>query len=243
MLLHLRMLPALLFVSIALMPLRTVPALAGAPPAPTPSVLCDRAIAATEQEAGLPPRLLNAIADVESGRLDPATGTVHPWPWTINAEGEGRFFASKAEAVAAVQTLQDLGVRSIDVGCMQVNLMHHPTAFASLDEAFDPWHNTRYAARFLIALHGADSTWLPAIAAYHSMTPALGSEYSNRVMAVWERPDLVTAATVVPHTPYRDFVTKSQVYADFKPSASVYGAFAPASPPAKPTPGTKLARR
>jgi hypothetical protein len=239
------MLPALLFVSIAWMPLRTGPALAGGPPAPSPSLLCDRAIAATEQETGLPPRLLDAIADVESGRLDPATGTVHPWPWTINAEGEGRFFASKAEAVAAVQTLQELGVRSIDVGCMQVNLMHHPTAFASLDEAFDPWHNTRYASRFLLALHGADSTWLPAIAAYHSMTPALGSEYSNRVMAVWERPDLVTTAALVLHTPYRDFVAKSQVYADFKPSTNVYGAFAPAPAPrpAKPTPGTKLARR
>ena len=240
----LRLVLPLLFVSVLLLPFRPGSALAGGAPAPSPSLLCDRAIAATEQEAGLPPRLLNAIADVESGRLDQTTGTIHPWPWTINAEGQGSYFDTKAQAIAAVRALQAHGVQSIDVGCMQVNLMHHPTAFASLDEAFDPWHNARYASRFLISLHGTDSDWLPAIAAYHSMTPSLGTEYRNRVMAVWERPDLVIAAAVVLHMPYRDFVPKSQVYADFKPSASVYGAFAPAPPPVtKPTSGTKLARR
>jgi hypothetical protein len=132
---------------------------------------------------------------------------------------------------------------------MQVNLLYHPTAFASLEEAFDPWHNARYAARFLTALRGADSTWLPAIAAYHSMTPALGTEYRKRVLAVWDRPDLAVVAGLVPHSPYRDFAyrdfaPKSQAYADFQPSVSVYGAFAPAPPPpAKRAPGTKLARR
>ena len=243
-----RLLLALLFLPVVSMPFRSGVALAGSGPAPVPALLCYRAIAATEQEAGLPSGLLNAIAEVESGRLDPKTGTVHPWPWTINAEGEGRYFASKEEAVAGVRALQDQGVRSIDVGCMQVNLLYHPTAFASLEEAFDPWHNARYAARFLIALHGADKNWLPAIAAYHSMTPSLGTEYGKRVLAVWERPDLVTAGLVL-HAPYRDFAyhdfaAKTEAYADFQPSVSVYAAFAPAPPPsAKSAPGTKLARR
>ena len=43
----------------------------------------------------VPPRLLFAIARVESGRRDPATGGTHPWPWTINAEGRGSFFLTK----------------------------------------------------------------------------------------------------------------------------------------------------
>ena len=38
------------------------------------------------------------------------------------------------------------GARSIDVGCMQVNLLHHADAFASLEQAFDPVANARYAA-------------------------------------------------------------------------------------------------
>ena len=53
----------------------------------------------------LPPRMLEAIAEVESGRPEAATGRLQPWPWTINAEGVGAFFASKEEAIAAVKAL------------------------------------------------------------------------------------------------------------------------------------------
>ena len=110
-----------------------------------PSVYCDTAIINAERVIRLPARLLGAIAEVESGRSNDK-GVIRPWPWTINAEGRGQFFATKQEAVAAVRTLQASGVRSIDVGCMQVNLMYHPNAFASLDEAFDPPANALYAA-------------------------------------------------------------------------------------------------
>jgi hypothetical protein len=106
---------------------------------------------------------------------------VHPWPWTINAEGEGRFFASKAEALAAVRDLQAKGVKSIDVGCMQVNLMHHPQAFASLEQAFDPAANAAYAARFLNVLYGQTRDWTRATAFYHSATPELGEAYQRKV--------------------------------------------------------------
>ena len=88
-------------------------------------------------------------------------------------------------AIAAVQALQAAGIRSIDVGCMQVNLFYHPTAFASLDEAFDPLANARYAARFLAVLYRREGTWPAAAAAYHSQTPALGAAYAQRVMAAW----------------------------------------------------------
>ena len=73
-----------------------------------------------------PPGMLAAIAQVESGPPDSRTGAMRPWPWTIDADGVGPFFATKAQAVAAVAALQAQGMRSIDVGCMQVNLMHHP---------------------------------------------------------------------------------------------------------------------
>lgn len=102
---------------------------------PPPPVLCETAVTTAEYVGRLPPRMLGAIPRVESGRPYPATGRLAPWRWTINAEGIGAFFTSKADAIAAVQRLQARGVRSIDVGCMQVNLMFHPQAFASLDEA------------------------------------------------------------------------------------------------------------
>jgi len=149
---------------------------------PEPGLLCRAAIAAAEREAGLPPRLLSAIARVESGRRDPTTGAFHPWPWTINAEGRGSFFPSKAAAIAAVRELQAQGVRSIDVGCMQVNLRHHPQAFSSLEEAFDPLANARYAARFLGELQATRGDWMRAAAHYHSQTPDLAEAYRARVM-------------------------------------------------------------
>lgn len=175
--------------------------------APRPGLMCRSAIAAAEANAGLPPQLMAAIGRVESGRPDPATGAVLPWPWTIDAEGQGSFFDTKAQAIAAVQALQARGVRSIDVGCMQVNLMHHPDAFASLEAAFDPTTNATYAARLLNELHAQTSDWPRAVALYHSATPDLALAYQHKVMAAWpeERrlaggtPLLAQAGSAAPH--------------------------------------------
>lgn len=151
-----------------------------------PGSACRAAAQDAERQAGIPPALLAAIARVESGRTD-LSGGMTPWPWTINAEGEGHFYPTKRAAIAAVQALQARGVQSIDVGCMQVNLMHHPDAFPNLDAAFDPVRNAAYAARFLSQLHAQSGSWPQAAALYHSATPALGAEYRARVMAAWPK--------------------------------------------------------
>src|SRR5487761_2605604 len=98
-----------------------------------PGLLCRQAIAAAERGHGIPAGLLAAIGQVESGRPDPVSGALHPWPWTTEIEGQGAFFDTKAQAIAAVRASQARDVRSIDVGCMQVNLLHHPDAFSSLE--------------------------------------------------------------------------------------------------------------
>ena len=157
------------------------------------TALCRSAIRAAERAHGIPLALLSALGRVESGRRDPVTGNFGPWPWTINAEGRGQYFATRAEAIAAVRALQAQGVRSIDVGCMQVNLRHHPDAFASLEEAFDPVKNATYAARFLVSLHEASRNWLQAAAHYHSHTPEFASIYQRRVMAAWPEESRIAA--------------------------------------------------
>lgn len=154
------------------------------PPDP-PGLLCRQAIAAAERAHGIPAHLLAAIGRIESGRRDSATGALNPWPWTINAEGEGHFFDTRPQAIAAVKALQARGVRSIDVGCLQVNLMHHPNAFANLDQAFDPDSNADYAGRFLQQLFNQTGAWPKATANYHSATPELGEPYRQQVMAAW----------------------------------------------------------
>ena len=173
----------------------------GASSIPAALALCRAAILQAERASGVPNRLLDAIAVVESGRRDPVSGAVYPWPWTINVEGVGHVYESKAEAIAAVQALQAQGARSIDVGCMQVNLMYHPGAFASLDQAFDPGANAAYGARFLLQLFNQTNAWPRAVAAYHSQTPDIGAEYARKVLAAWGVPQppvgetLVTSAT------------------------------------------------
>jgi len=169
-----------------------------------PGRLCRAAIGAAEREAGIPPHLLTAIGRVESGRRDPETRAFHPWPWTINAEGRGQFFPTREAAIAEVRALQARGVRSIDIGCMQVNLRHHPHAFPDLETAFDPAANARYAARFLTELRGTRGSWEGAAAAYHSHTPEHAEPYRARVLAAWAeeqaRPHPPVALAAAPRT-------------------------------------------
>jgi hypothetical protein len=146
---------------------------------------CPAAIAIAERSAGIPAGLLAAIARVESGRPDPLSGAILPWPWTIDAGGAGHFLATEADAIAATEALQVQGITAIDVGCLQVDLADHPTAFASLAEAFDPLANALYAAHFLRTLFAETGSWTTAAAAYHSQTQTLGAAYQARVLAVW----------------------------------------------------------
>jgi hypothetical protein len=152
---------------------------------PAPSDSCQAAALRAERELNLPPALLSAIALVESGRADSRSGAMVPWPWSVQAEGETRYFTTQYEAVTAVQDLLARGVRLVDVGCLQVNLFHHPDAFASVEEAFQPLANARYAARFLRRLYAASGDWAVAVGHYHSTTAARAETYRTRVMARW----------------------------------------------------------
>lgn len=152
-------------------------------PAPVPSAgsaLCVGAASEAEVAFALPPGLLHAISDVETGR-PVRSGPPAPWPWTVGVGGEGFYFPDKRSAVAWVEAAQARGVASIDVGCMQVNLMYHPHAFADLASAFDPVRNARYAAGFLVSLHARTGDWDRAIGFYHSQTMALAVPYHDRV--------------------------------------------------------------
>jgi hypothetical protein len=154
---------------------------------------CERAGLAMERANGLPPGLLLAIGRVESGRWDSGRGRVTAWPWTMNAAGKGLWFATEEAAAQTVRDLLNGGTRSIDVGCFQINLLWHPTAFATLEQAFDPDANAAYAARFLLELFGQTGSWEAAVEAYHSMDPALGYAYRLQVFSTWAAAPPITA--------------------------------------------------
>eukprot|EP01037_Dinobryon_pediforme_P012524 gene12524-12613_t len=150
-----------------------------------PAGICEIAGLQAERALGLPPGLLLAIGRVESGRRDRASGATLAWPWSINVEGQDRIAETAPEAIGVVKTLQAQGHRSLDVGCFQINLMYHPTAFATLEDAFDPARNALYAAGFLSALHARLGTWPDAVAAYHSANADKGLPYRDRVLRQW----------------------------------------------------------
>ncbi len=150
---------------------------------------CASYTAQSEERYGVPLHLLDAISVVESGRWDTTRQASVAWPWTVSSGGDGKYFPTKAEAIAEIRRLKAAGVKNIDVGCMQVNLMYHPDAFSSLEEALDPAANIAYAARFLKGLFDATNHWLTAASYYHSQTPSLAADYRHKLEKIWNNGD------------------------------------------------------
>lgn len=157
----------------------------GFPGNPAVSGLCAQATARRERLAGIPRGLLTAIARTESGRWNAAKARTRAWPWTVTVNGQGKFFATKAEAVADVEILLTKGITNVDVGCMQINMGHHWDAFETIDQAFDPAQNVAYAAKYLRKMREATRSWEAAAGRYHSATPELARRYRGKVMDAW----------------------------------------------------------
>lgn len=120
-------------------------------------------------------RLLLAMALAESG----AGG--RPWPWTLNVAGRGLRYASRDEAHHALVGFLRRGVRSIDVGYMQVNLAHHGQRFPDTWQALDPHRNVSAAADILRENFDRDRDIPKAIGGFHSRTPESARSYFLQV--------------------------------------------------------------
>ena len=144
--------------------------------------LCNHAAQVVAVESGVPLAVLKAITATETGRQ--IEGRLRPWPWTVNMEGKGVWFDEPDSARAYVYKHFKSGARSFDVGCFQINYRWHGSAFASIEEMFDPLANARYAARFLKELYGEFGDWSKAAGAYHSRTEVYAARYRKRFDAL-----------------------------------------------------------
>lgn len=140
--------------------------------------ICQRAAAIAAERSGVPVQVLRAISLTETGRR--RDGRLAPWPWTVNMEGKGVWFDTRAEAEAYVEKNHARGARSYDVGCFQVNYRWHGQHFTSNLAMFDPVDNAMYAARFLSDLYAELGDWSRAAGAYHSRTPVFATKYRRR---------------------------------------------------------------
>ncbi len=160
------------------------------------TALCDRAILTGATRAGIPTPVLNAVSLTETGR--PRGGRLRPWPWAINREGQGYWFATREQALAFARQSLAEGRTSFDVGCFQINYRWHGRNFPSLEAMFDQETGADYAARFLRDLHGELGDWSRAAGAYHSRTAQYAEIYRarfDRILAsVGDAPLVVAAA-------------------------------------------------
>lgn len=131
-------------------------------------------------EHGIPPRILYAVAMQESALLLPS-GIVRPWPWTLNVEGRAERFRGREEAHQALTWYLRSGVRSIDIGLMQVNWRWHGDRLRDPWTALDPYFNLRVGATILAEHYRSTGDWQKAIGLYHASanTPAAKHRAEN----------------------------------------------------------------
>ena len=155
---------------------------------PDSAHICSYTAKAMEKKHHIKQHLLTTIASIESGRWNEKAKQKQAWPWTINAQGKGYFFNTKAEAVKKIRELQAQGITSIDVGCMQINLLYHGQEFSSIEQALDPTHNVEYAAKFLRNLYETNNhDWLKAAMTYHSSVPEKANIYRKKVVETFQK--------------------------------------------------------
>ncbi len=159
------------------------------------AAICDQAGQLAARRTGVPAAVLQAITLTETGRK--LEGRFRPWPWTVNMEGKGKWFATREEALAYVRQHYDRGARSFDVGCFQLNYRWHGQHFSSIEEMFDPAANALYAGKFLTQLHAESGSWSVSAGAYHSRT----RQHALRYRGVFDRHLARLTGTEVPTDP------------------------------------------
>ena len=141
--------------------------------------VCIAAILEAQSRYGIPDNILLSIGIQEAGRNVKRGLSI--WPWSANAEGTGAFFPNRDALLKWVRHQNDQGVRSIDVGCMQINQKWHGSAFQSLEQAVDPQANVDYAARYLSDLYRSEGSWWKAAGRYHSATEKYKTIYLKKL--------------------------------------------------------------
>lgn len=147
---------------------------------------CSSLFAHFENQYNLPANSLHAISLHETGKKHSKYNITLVWPWTVmnNLSKKSYHFPSRKAAIIYVRNQFARGNNNLDVGCMQINLKHHPEAFDSLNEAFSPKQNVHYGAWFLSNNLQKLGSIDKAIGRYHSATKHLAANYHQHVSKI-----------------------------------------------------------
>lgn len=149
--------------------------------------VCDQAAQYAAEKTGVPVPILRSISLAETGHTDGQSQNFGSWPWAVQSKGRGSWLNSKEAAVSFINSLISQGIRNIDIGCFQLNLHWHSTAFESLEEMIAPDANALYAAQFLKELYKETGDWRIAVGRYHSQNQARAKNYVERVTSMYDR--------------------------------------------------------
>ncbi len=128
----------------------------------------------------IPASILYAVALTESGKVL-KSGQFRPWPWTLNVEGKAKRYATRKAAWFALKQYMDQGIRSIDIGLMQVNWYWNKDKLANNTwKALDPVFNVETGARILQEVYQQKGNWAQAIGRYHS--PGQTAQQKHRAL-------------------------------------------------------------
>ncbi len=144
---------------------------------------CSSMFSYFEKKHNLPANSLHAISLQETAKKHSWHNISVVWPWTVmnNKDGKGHHFKTQNEAMNYARMQFLAGNNNLDVGCMQINLKHHPDAFVSLEQAFSPRSNIAYGAQFLSENRKKLGSMEKAIGRYHSATEHLAAKYCRNV--------------------------------------------------------------
>ncbi|MFV0476969.1 MAG: lytic transglycosylase domain-containing protein [Parahaliea sp.] len=135
--------------------------------------------------------VLYAIALAESGRRH--ADTFAPWPWTLNIEGEARYYDDREAMFKALMQALGEGKLRVDVGPMQVNWYWQQAQVSSPWRLTDPGTNLKLAAQILKQQYQRSGDWRTAAGHYHrpfdnsTEGQALAEQYRQRVWRFLEQ--------------------------------------------------------
>ena len=144
--------------------------------------VCDDSIELVARSSIVPKDILYKIARLESGRyLD---GKFVSWPWSLNNSGDTYVFNSFKEGLNTLVELHKRGESNVDIGCMQLNLRWHGSAFSNLSEMLSPLANVTYASSYLEKLFMETGSWEKAVKYYHSRNSKFNEIYFSKFQKI-----------------------------------------------------------
>jgi len=136
-------------------------------------------------ERGIDPYILYSVALVESARVSKRLAS--PYPWSLNQLGKPIIPTSKNKAREILYDSINNGIRSIDVGYMQVNVKWNGHRVSKPDDLLDPVRNIQVGADILSeTINSAPGDLALGIGRYHAgwQDSNRAYNYGNRVISV-----------------------------------------------------------